>query len=156
METKLRTMTVKLGWGARIAIIYGGFVVLIVTLVTGSMKQDFDLVSKDYYAKELAYQQQIDAGKNQSELSAPVQINVNSEFVNIEFPAEFADKVLTADIHFYSPVKTSLDKRFDKKIEGNKLTLARTELNNVFYKCKINWESDGKHYYQETDIDLAR
>jgi hypothetical protein len=149
-------MTVKIGWGARIAMLYGGFMVLMVTLVTGSMKQDFDLVSKDYYAKEIAYQQQIDAGKNQSELSAPVQIVVNGESVNIEFPSEFADKVLTADVYFYSPVKTSLDKRFQKKVEGSKLTILRTELNNVFYKCKINWEYKGKQYYQETDVNLAR
>ncbi|MBL7719711.1 MAG: FixH family protein [Flavipsychrobacter sp.] len=149
-------MTVKLGWGARIALLYGTFVVLMVILVARSMNQDFDLVAKDYYAKEIAYQQQIDAGKNQSGLSAPVRLTAGEAEVAVDFPQEFAGKVLQADIHFYSPVKTSLDRRFERKVEGNHLSFRRSELQDVFYKCKISWTSDGVQYYQESDINLTR
>ncbi|MBW7914094.1 MAG: FixH family protein [Taibaiella sp.] len=69
--------TMKFGWGSRIALLYGGFVVLIAALVTGSMRQDFDLVADDYYQQEIAYQNVLDAGKNQSALSAPVRVYAN-------------------------------------------------------------------------------
>ena len=63
-----------MNWGARIALLYGGFVVLIVVLVTKSMREDFDLVSADYYNKELAYQNVIEAAKEQATLSEPVKV----------------------------------------------------------------------------------
>ena len=65
---------IKIGWGTKITLLYLAFVVLIVTLVTKSMHQTFDLVSGDYYNQELKYQDVIDASKNQAGLSAPVRL----------------------------------------------------------------------------------
>ncbi len=144
----------KINWGAKIALLYGGFVVLIVMLVAGSMRQDFDLVTPDYYGQEIKYQQVIDAGKNQATLSAPVVIHANATDVMIEFPSEFADKVVKGDVHFYSPVNASWDKTFNINIANNSMTVQRSELRNTNYTIKLNWEADGKKYYQETTLNL--
>ena len=74
---------VKLNWGTRITVLYLGFVALIVFLVAGSMRQSFDLVSPDYYQKELEYQSVIEAGKNQAAVSSPVKVIPNADFVMI-------------------------------------------------------------------------
>ena len=42
----------KLGWGWKIAILYGVFAVLIVSLVIASNRQHFDLVTDDYYGEK--------------------------------------------------------------------------------------------------------
>ena len=149
-------MTTKLSWGKRIAILYLGFVALIIILVTGSMRQSFDLVSKDYYAQEIAYQNTIDAGKNQAALSAPVGVIADGQSILISFPPEFEHKILNADLHFYSPVSAALDKTFSLSSENSRLTIARTDLAKANYKLKISWESEGKTYYQETDINLSK
>ena len=82
----------KIGWGTKIAILYGGFVLFMTTLVIASSHQHFDLVSKDYYDAEIAYQKVIDAGKNQSALSTPLAIHADAHTVIIDFPDEFKNR----------------------------------------------------------------
>lgn len=146
--------TKKFGWGGRIALLYGGFVLLIAALVTGSMRQDFDLVSDDYYAQELAYQDVLDAGKNQSELSAPVSIYANATDVVVEFPGEFKGKTINGNVHFYSPIEDAWDKKVKLENATAVISVPRSELQNTKYKIKLAWEVEGKKYYQESDINL--
>ena len=90
----------KIGWGWKIAVLYGGFVVLMVSLVVASNRQKFDLVSKTYYDDEIAFQKTLDAAKNQAGLSEAVSIHANKDSVTINFPAEFKDKALSGNILF--------------------------------------------------------
>jgi len=144
----------KLGWGWRIALLYSGFVVLIVCLVIGANRQHFDLVSKDYYDAELGYQKVIDAGKNQSSLSRPLGIHANESAVTIEFPEEFRNKALSGDVVFYAPVNSEWDRNFKINAENNTVTIARSALKNTRYTIKISCTVEGKSYYQESDILL--
>ncbi|MCB0700204.1 MAG: FixH family protein [Chitinophagaceae bacterium] len=144
----------KFGWGGRIAILYGGFVVLIATLVIGSMRQDFDLVADDYYQQEIEYQNVLDAGKNQSELSNPAAIHANESAVTIEFPQEFDEQLITGSVHFYSPVEDAWDKTMAMNNVQKTFIVSRAELQNTNYKIKLNWEANGKKYYQESEITL--
>jgi nitrogen fixation protein FixH len=144
----------KIGWGTRIAFLYGGFVLIIAALVIGSMRQNYDLVSADYYQQELEYQKTIDAGKNQAALSSPVHLHANESNVMLKFPAEFEGKVLEGKVQFYSPVDASLDKSFELAAENNSMFISRSKLNKAAYKVKINWQEGGKGYYQESAINL--
>lgn len=146
--------TMKIGWGGRIAFLYGGFVLLIAALVTGAMRQDFDLVADDYYAQELAYQDVLDAGKNQSALSAPATVYANATDVVIEFPEEFKGKVINGNVHFYSPVEDAWDKQVKLENATAVVTVPRAGLENTRYKIKLSWQVDEKNYYQESDINL--
>jgi hypothetical protein len=146
--------TAKIGWGTRIAILYGGFVVLMVSLVTMSMKQDFSLVSDDYYQQELAYQNTIDASRNRSALSAPATVSAYTKEVVIGFPAEFAGSSITGTVHFYSPVATKLDRKFDIAASDNVMHIVREDLVNGRYIVKLSWVAAGTTYYQETDLNL--
>lgn len=144
----------KFSWGWKITILYAGFVVLILTLVYKSSHQHFDLVSKDYYKDEIAYQNVLDAGKNQSGLSSPVSIHADDKVIVFEFPAEFNAMSFTGNIMFYSVTNAALDKKFDIQVEKNTVSIQRSKLENTSYKVKINWQVDKKAYYQESEINL--
>lgn len=144
----------KISWGTKIAMLYGGFVALIVILVAGSMRQDFDLVSPDYYGQEIKYQQVIDAGKNQSALSAPVAIHTDEQQVTIAFPAEFEGKTISGKIQFYSAVNAAWDRVVDITAENNSMNVPIAQLQCTSYTIKLNWNCDGKQYYQETALNL--
>lgn len=144
----------KISWGWKIGLLYSCFVVLMVVLVVASSRQHFDLVSKDYYEKEIAYQDVIDAGKNQSGLSRPLSIHANENTVTIEFPEEFRAKVLSGEIKFYAPVNAEWDRSFKINAENNSMVISRSDLKNTRYTVKISCTIDGKNYYQESDITL--
>ncbi len=56
-----------MGWGWRITILYSSFVVFMIGMAVMAFRQDFDLVSDDYYEEEIAYQGRIDQMTNASE-----------------------------------------------------------------------------------------
>jgi hypothetical protein len=60
-----------MNWGYKILFVYLAFVAGILLMVFKSSIQKRDLVTPDYYAKELKYQQRIDAVKKTQALSAP-------------------------------------------------------------------------------------
>ena len=144
----------KIGWGWKIAVLYSGFVVLILGLVIAANRQHFDLVSNDYYEEEIAYQKVLDAGKNQSALSHPLNIHASDKVVTIEFPDEFKSKVLSGDIQFYSPVNAEWDRNFKINALDNSVNISRSALHNTRYTIKISCSVDGKQYYQESEILL--
>ncbi|MEI8279214.1 MAG: FixH family protein [Bacteroidota bacterium] len=144
----------KLGWGWKIAVLYGGFVALILVLVIASNYQKIDLVSSKYYDAELAYQKVIDADKNQTALSMPVNIHANESAVSIEFPEMFKDKAITGDIEFYAPVNSEWDRNFQINTQNNIATILRSSLRNTRYTVKVSYKVDGKDYYQESEIFL--
>ena len=49
-----------MSWGIKIAIVYVGFMALIISMVIVSSSSKSELVAKDYYAQELNYQQRIE------------------------------------------------------------------------------------------------
>jgi hypothetical protein len=146
----------KIGWGWKIGMLYSGFVVLIVGLVVGSLKQQFDLVSQDYYGEELAYQKTIDAGRNQASLSEPFGIHANAESIFVELPAELAGRVEEAKLHFYCPTNSEWDRTFRVLPNGTHRTIAisRSSIKNARYTIKLTCKAGGKTYYQETELQL--
>jgi hypothetical protein len=144
----------KIGWGWKIALLYSGFVAIIVTLVVASSRQSIDLVSSDYYKDEIAYQDVLDAGKNLAALTGQVSIHAGSNDVVIEMPAELKDKMLSGDVRFYSPVNKDWDKTYKVNGNGSNMVISRAELKNTNYVVKVNLKSEGKGYYQESELQL--
>jgi len=146
----------RISWGYKIALLYCSFVALMVVMVVKSMHQKIDLVSKDYYAEELAFQKQIDAGKNQATLSAAASVHADAQNVMIEFPPEFKNENIKGNVHFYAPANADFDKGFPIVTNSNTVSIPRNLLQQARYTMKLNWEASGRKYYQETDLNLAR
>jgi len=145
-----------MSWGLKITFLYGGFVALILTLVVLSSRQHFDLVSKDYYADEIAYQKVIDADKNSTTLSSAIAATVTAENVTITFPAELNNKSLGGIIHFYSPVNAAWDRELPLRSLNNQMIVSRVQLRNTRYIMKTSFSDGDQKYYQETEINLNK
>ena len=100
-----------MSWGIKITILYIGFVVLIVTMVAMTMSQKVDLVSKDYYAQELKFQDKIDQSNRANALIEPLNWMVSNGKIEINFPKEFKNQKITGTINLFRPSDASLDKK---------------------------------------------
>ncbi len=143
-----------LGWGWKIAILYSVFVALMVGLVIASSHQKVDLVSKDYYKDEIAYQKVLDASKNQAGLAGSLAIHADEQAVTVEFPAEFAGKVLNGSVSLYSASHEEWDKNFEINTSTGKMTISRQSLHHTVYTIKVSYTADGTNFYTESQIDL--
>lgn len=131
------------------------FMALIITMVFLSMRQTYYLVEKDYYPKALEYQTRIDRMQNARMLGEKVLIENLGEQISFTFPSAFDPGAITGNIVFYRPSDGTLDLRFPIGPDT-----ARRQLCDVAsvprgkYIVKLDYESQGKGYYQEETIFL--
>lgn len=145
----------KLNWGHKITLVFIAFVALMLTLVYKSMKTDFDLVSKEYYKDELAFQDVIDGKNNAFDLTTATSVSANNEQVLVQLPEEMKNKTIEGSVWFYCPANADNDKRMALKLNNDaQFSLPAKEFNKANYIVKIQWLVDGKKYYVEQPLTV--
>lgn len=142
-----------MNWGLKITILYIGFVLLIVTLVTMSMNQKVDLVAPDYYAQELKYQDKIDGMSNYKSLQNPILFSNTSSIVTLTFPAEIVNNKPVGNIVLYRPSDASLDVKLPIHVDTSaKQIISSTKLRRGLYKIRVEWTMSSKQYFTEESL----
>ena len=98
-----------MNWGYKILLVYAVFVSGIMFLVFKSSSQKVDLVTTDYYAKELKYQQKINAMNRVQDLSDTVKYEMDKGKLIIEFPKDFSGTKVTGNVVLYCPSDENKD-----------------------------------------------
>ncbi|MBC9931609.1 FixH family protein [Chitinophaga qingshengii] len=144
-----------MNWGHKIIIVFVVFAAGILTLVTKSMRTKIDMVTKDYYAEELKYQQVIDGKKNAHSLSAPVMISQQSEGIAVTFPQELHGTSVTGKIKFYRPSDAAMDVEMPLHLSSDGILVINRQLfHKGSYLVKLQWENQGKPFYQEESLHI--
>jgi hypothetical protein len=143
-------MTIKWNWGTKIFLAYTSFVLFMVFMVYMCSRQHYDLVSSDYYAKELKYQDIITATENTQGLSEKVIVMQKAEGVEVKLPAQEAPRH-DGKIEFYRPDNARLD--FTETFaDVSVISADRSKFKPGMYKVKVSWMSAGKPYYDEQPL----
>ena len=87
-----------MSWGNRLLITFIIFGSGMIYLVYRCMNTEFELVEKDYYKNELAYQQVIDASKRTGQLSSAARLTQATEELRLEMPEEMKGKKLKGEL----------------------------------------------------------
>jgi hypothetical protein len=142
----------KITWGHKIAGAYILFVAGILFLVFKANKEEFDLVTKDYYGEELKYQQVIDQSENAANLSSPVAVRKTSNEINIRFPEEMRNKKLVVDFYLYYPADAKKDYR--KTLVTNEIEFTQPLPAGAkgMYELKLSWQADSVTYFHKQKL----
>lgn len=89
-----------MSWGTKIAVLYLSFVGLIVGLAITCFGENVELESKDYYAKELKFQDQLNAENNANALDIGIEHRVLDKAVEITLPQELLSSDLKGSVTF--------------------------------------------------------
>ena len=145
----------KLSWGIKIAVLYAGFVVLIVTMVSLTMREKVDLVAKDYYAQELSYQDKINKVKRANALEQPLTWQVQPAALILKFPEQFKSSEIAGSVYFFRPSDASMDTTAYVSVDTAGVQVIPTaKLNKGVYKMQVNWEANKQTYYNEGIIRI--
>ena len=143
-----------MSWGNKLVFVFIAFAALIGTLVYKSMKSSFDLVSKDYYADELRYQEKIDAKVSAAQFSA-IQLAQTNVVVTIHFPKELASKKVDGEAWFYCSTNATKDRKIKIEVATNgEMIVPKSQLAKTSYTVKISWLIEGENYYTEKNINI--
>lgn len=142
-----------MNWGKWIVVAFVFFALFIGVLVTVSMRQDVDLVAKDYYQQELGYQDQIDRINNTNALSQKPTIAIqNGEYLNVFF---MDMEVEQGTVHLFRPSNSRMDQKFVLRSSADSVQQFKLQaLEKGMYKVKLEWTMRGKEYFMEEIISI--
>jgi len=144
-------MKINWGWGILIVLIL--FVAFISTLVYKSSQVNIDLVSENYYEKEIKYQEQIDREKNSLSLDKDIQLIVNRGFLEILIPENFAPEEISGNIQLFKPDDSNLDLSLELRADPSGRQIINTQaLNRGWWEIKINWSYRNTDYFKSEKI----
>lgn len=145
----------KINWGVRIVVLYVGFVALIVTLIVLSSSVNNELESKDYYAKELAFQDKINATQNENKLNHSINYEIIGREFILSFDTSQLNPTFSGSVFFYRPSETALDKEYTINFDkAGQQIINLSQFKKGVYKVQINWENNAIKYYKEGTINL--
>ncbi len=145
----------KLNWGWRIVILYGVFMLLMLFLVYKTTTVKDDLVTPDYYAKELKFQEQVDKQKRTNDLKEQLSWNVEGKRIAIQFPSEMLSKSVKAEILFYNASEAKRDFTVSCSPDSTGLCEVNSDkFQHGVYEMKIDWSAGGVSYYNEGTINI--
>ncbi|MFN8321696.1 MAG: FixH family protein [Chitinophagales bacterium] len=145
----------KINWGWKIVILYSAFVVMILTLVYKSAQNKIEIVTPDYYQKELAYQSQIDKEQRTQHLKEQLQWQVSGKQIHLKFPAEVAGKNVKAEILFYRANNSNQDFKMNALADSTGSCLITSDkFEKGVYQMQIDWTAEGVSYYNKATINI--
>lgn len=143
-----------MNWGKKITIVYLAFVALIVTMVIVSVRQKVDLVSPDYYAKELNYQSDINKLNNAKALATALKCTLQGQSIMIAFPEEQSKEIIQGTVKLYKPSDNTSDRLYDFNVSTGVYEIATSDLAKGMYKVTINWKVKNIEYQTENVVVL--
>jgi hypothetical protein len=118
------------------------------------MKQNFELVSKDYYAEELRYQDKIDGMNNANKIGA-VSVTERAGGIAIQLPKEVQGLATTGQVHFYCPEDSKKDRKIELAVNDEGLMLIdKAKVTKANYVVKVTWQNGKDKYFSEQTLAI--
>lgn len=139
-------------WGKGILLVIIGFVGFILTLVVISVKQeDIQLVTENYYEKEIKYQDQIEREKSAAALNRKVlEYDPQTKALILDLPVG-----ANGNLQLFRPSDARLDQGLDLNItEVGKTTVPLVKLKAGYWRVQLTWTENGVEFYEEKKISI--
>jgi hypothetical protein len=142
-----------MNWGHKIAITFVLFFLLMSYMVVRSFQENIDLVTDDYYGKELVFQDQINKVENLKYLETVVKSKFEKQGIVVQFPKHKEPSAFSGNIWLYRPSEAKGDHQYAIKIgESYNQIITSADFRSGKYVLKIDWSDGDRDYYQEIAI----
>jgi nitrogen fixation protein FixH len=121
-------------------------------MVFKSSTQKMDLVTTDYYAKELKYQDKIDEVNRTNALSEEVKYTIGNNAITIILPKDFEGKQVNGKIDLYCPSDETKDISQAFNGTNKQLSIPFVKTTKGLYELQITWQVDKVNYYYQKKI----
>lgn len=143
----------KLNWGTSIVMTFIVFAVGTFIMVYISMTTNVDLVTDDYYEKELKYQDHIELVKNTNSLDQKIDFELSASSLQIKYPDLGTRDAYSGTINFFRPSDKRGDFTQNVTVDSNYLqTFPIEKFSRGLWRAKISWSVGQKQYYSELPI----
>jgi nitrogen fixation protein FixH len=145
----------KINWGTGIVIgmvLFISFIMFLVINMLTDEKFDHDLVTEDYYKRELHYQDEINAETNAFALEKNISDHRAQNGWIIEFPKNLELSKISGNINFYRPSNQKLDFNIPLNLKAHQVLIHNDKLVSGRWNINIHWKYEGKPYLYKNEI----
>ncbi|MEZ4796496.1 MAG: FixH family protein [Flavobacteriaceae bacterium] len=145
----------KINWGTGIVIAFIAFISFIMYFVVNmnvNKKYDHDLVTEDYYKKELEFQNDINKETNAKNLSENLNWKKTNEGLVITFPETFDINSISGKVFLYRPSNKQFDFETQISMSNHILLIPDSSLLDGRWNIKVDWQYNGKSYLYKKEI----
>lgn len=145
----------KINWGGGLVIgmiAFMGFILYLVITMMTSDEYSHDLVTEEYYKKDLQYQNEIDAETNTALLSEGIVSKRSEDGWLIRFPEELDANHIKGSVSLYRPSNEKLDFDLPLVLSGSELLIPDKKLIEGRWNITLRWEYKGKEYQYRDSI----
>lgn len=132
------------------------FVIAISFLVSytiWAMRQREDLVSPDYYEKEVRYQRQLDSMNRSTSIATQVAVTFEPARRQIVITLPAGLMASQGDIYLYRPSDARLDRQFPLALDAEgRQRLDAKDLPAGYWKVRVRWMAGGQEYYLDQAV----
>lgn len=124
---------------------------MVITMVTDK-RYNHDLVTEDYYQKELLFQKKINAANNTRDLSSPIRIEKVATGLKVIFPKDLDPKDIKGKVFLYRPSNKKLDFEIPISITDTYLLVPEKHLLGGRWNIDVSFTYKGKEYLHSQKI----
>ncbi len=143
-------MKLKFNWGTGIVISMLVFMIATTGMMILFINQKVDLVTDNYYDKELKFQQQIDKVNNTNNLKEKIELKYESQFVKIKFPQSYVELNPAGELFFYRPSDNKKDFKIPLGIDSTGIqVIPFSSFDKGYWKVQLHWSMQSSEYFNE-------
>jgi hypothetical protein len=144
-------------WPIAITVYFILFAAFLATFLVWAVRQREDLVSADYYDREVRYQQQLDA-MNQAQplaMEPVVTFDPVQQSIVITLPPAQAQGAV-GSVHLYRPSDARLDRDVPLALDPEGVQRLDTkELRDGLWKVRLKWTANGRDYFLDRPVIIT-
>ena len=152
----LSKMRIKLNWGVGAFSLFGAFVLMMLSFVYITLQQNIDLVTEDYYEKEVDFDNLQREKANAIRLPEQVTWLIENDQFVITIPNDSSPSHRVSVV-FYKTSDKSLDRKYEfKQTSDSKLHVPLQDLAQGMYQLQVRWTTEKSKYYHEEGISISQ
>jgi hypothetical protein len=136
-------------WPYAIIAYFAVFITAMASWITFAVRNDMELVRKDYYEADLKFQQQLDKLARTRELRRDISVRLEGPTLALVLPKTDAQ----GEVHLYRPSNAKLDRRLPLQLDAQgRQAIDIARLQSGLWKLRVSWQSHGEDFYFDEPI----
>ena len=125
---------------------------------TYAVRQNMDLVRRDYYDEEIRYQSQLDRLNRTTQFKGQILVSFDApgQQVFLQLPSAHARQRPSGKVSFYRPSDAGLDFEMPLAVDvAGVQRVATTKLRAGLWQVRVQWSVDGQDYFSEQRVVIG-
>ncbi len=144
----------KINWGNSILLVFALFLTVMITFIVFSLRQNTDLVSKDYYEKGANYTHQMEINTRSASFRDSIQLKIIDHQLVAQFSKSIYQRSDTMQVTFYRPSDQKLDFTTKVLVKTATQTFDQKNLIKGRYVATFAWMIGKEQYQVEKELIL--